>query len=94
MVGGQRIGYASRESFCYVRNVFNGVDVEANALNTTFMCSFASHLYENWLDVFAADLEKTWLFGSLISYVLGLCNNNLTPRTHARRIWRSDIDGA
>jgi hypothetical protein len=94
MVRGQRIGYTPGESFCFVRNVFNGVDVEANALNTTFLCSFASHLHENRLDVFAADSEQTWLFGSLISYILGLRNNNSTPRTHARRIRRSDIDGA
>ena len=92
MVRGQRIGYTPGESFCYFREVFSGVDVQANALNTTFMCSFANHLYENRLDVFAADSEQTWLFGSLILYFLGR-NQNSTPRTHKIWVRRTDIDG-
>ena len=94
MVRGHREGYTAGESFRYIRNVFIGVDVEASALTTTFLFSFANHLYEKHLDIFAADSEPTWLFGSVIKYVLERRNKTPTPDAHARQIQRCDVDGA
>ncbi len=91
MVQGRAEGRSTKECFQLVEQVTLCKAPNVSALNMTFMSAFATHLYENQVDIFAPSSESIGIFAGLLTYILNRRTSG-RPASFPTRVERVAVD--